>query len=181
MAVKTFTTGEVLTASDTNTYLNNGGLVYITGATISAAATYTFSNVFSSTYDNYRVVINSGTTSVAGVNYNIRLGTTATGYYGSRYYDLYTGGATGTIRYNNANEFTIANAINANDEAAGGFDMMNPNTAKRTSWYGQWYGNGYSGWFGGTLANTTQYTDLQFLASSGTMSAIIRIYGYRQA
>ena len=30
MAVKTFSTGEVLTASDTNTYLNNGGLVYIT-------------------------------------------------------------------------------------------------------------------------------------------------------
>ncbi len=29
MAVKTFTTGEVLTAADTNTYLNNGGLVYI--------------------------------------------------------------------------------------------------------------------------------------------------------
>jgi hypothetical protein len=30
MAIKTFTSGAVLTSADTNTYLNNGGLVYIT-------------------------------------------------------------------------------------------------------------------------------------------------------
>jgi hypothetical protein len=30
MAIKTFTTGEVLTASDTNTYLANSGLVFET-------------------------------------------------------------------------------------------------------------------------------------------------------
>jgi hypothetical protein len=29
MAIKTFTTGEVLTASDTNTYLANAGLVFV--------------------------------------------------------------------------------------------------------------------------------------------------------
>jgi hypothetical protein len=29
MAIKTFTTGEVLTAADTNTYLANSGLVYV--------------------------------------------------------------------------------------------------------------------------------------------------------
>lgn len=181
MAVKTFTTGEVLTAADTNTYLNNGGLVYITGATMSAVASYTFSNVFSSTYDNYRIVINSGTSSAAGTAYNLRLGTTATGYYGSRYYDLYTGADTGTLRANNAAQFGIANTSNANDEMACGFDLTNPNTAKRTSWYGNFYGNGYSGWFGGTVADTTQYTSFQLIASTGTISAIVRIYGYRQA
>ena len=34
MAIKTFTTGEVLTASDTNTYLANAGLVYITSTAV---------------------------------------------------------------------------------------------------------------------------------------------------
>jgi len=60
MAVKTFTTGEVLTASDTNTYLNNGGLVYITTGTAAAgASTLSVNNCFSSTYENYRLVISS--------------------------------------------------------------------------------------------------------------------------
>lgn len=179
MAVKTFSQAEQLTAADTNTYLANGGLVYITQATISAAATYTFSNVFSSTYDNYHIVWNGGQGS-GGINLNMRLATTATGYYGSRYYDLYDGTATGTIRYNNAAEYAIGNMTNANDEASGRLDMFNPQATKRTSWVGQWYGNGYSGWYGGTLANTTAYTDLQLLASSGTMTLKVRIYGYRQ-
>ena len=60
MAVKTFTTGEVLTASDTNTYLNNGGLVYISGTTVgTGVSSVTVSSAFSSTYDNYRVIINN--------------------------------------------------------------------------------------------------------------------------
>ena len=37
MAIKTFTTGEVLTASDTNTYLNNGGLVFINQVSYTAS------------------------------------------------------------------------------------------------------------------------------------------------
>jgi hypothetical protein len=56
MAVKTFTSGETLTASDTNTYLNNGGLVYINSTTFSGASSVGFSNIFTSTYDNYRIL-----------------------------------------------------------------------------------------------------------------------------
>jgi hypothetical protein len=56
MAIKTFTTGEVLTASDTNTYLANSGLVYITSATLSATA---LDGIFTSDYDNYRIVISN--------------------------------------------------------------------------------------------------------------------------
>ena len=58
MAVKTFTTGEVLTAADTNTYLNNGGLVWIKTATVTNAADSgtAFRSIFTSTYDAYRIV-----------------------------------------------------------------------------------------------------------------------------
>jgi len=56
MAIKTFTTGEVLTASDTNTYLANSGLVYITEAALSTTA---LDGIFTSTYDNYRIVVNN--------------------------------------------------------------------------------------------------------------------------
>lgn len=63
MAIKTFTTGEVLTASDTNTYLANSGLVYITEAALSTTA---LDGIFTSTYDNYRIVVNNIITSGAG-------------------------------------------------------------------------------------------------------------------
>jgi hypothetical protein len=58
MAVKTFTTGEVLTAADTNTYLANSGLVYITSATMTGSTSIlNMDNIFTSTYDNYRILV----------------------------------------------------------------------------------------------------------------------------
>jgi hypothetical protein len=58
MAIKTFTSGEVLTSADTNTYLANSGLVYIAeGSTSTSVLGLNFNNVFTSTYDNYRIMI----------------------------------------------------------------------------------------------------------------------------
>ena len=58
MAIKTFTTGEVLTAADTNTYLANSGLVYVKSQTIgSAVSSVNVTSAFSSTYDNYVITL----------------------------------------------------------------------------------------------------------------------------
>ena len=65
MAIKTFTSGEVLTAADTNTYLANSGLVYITGGSLSGTATQ-FVGCFTSTFTNYRILLEQGTLSAAG-------------------------------------------------------------------------------------------------------------------
>lgn len=59
MAVKTFSTGEVLTAADTNTYLNNGGWVYISQTDLGGNTAVNIDGCFTATYDNYQVVINS--------------------------------------------------------------------------------------------------------------------------
>ena len=58
MAIKTFTTGEVLTASDTNTYLANAGLVYIAATTASAQTTIAIDNCFTTTYAHYFITYN---------------------------------------------------------------------------------------------------------------------------
>ena len=63
MAIKTLTSGEVLTASDTNTYLNNGGLVYIAEGSATNTSALDVNSVFSSTYDNYRVVLQTASRS----------------------------------------------------------------------------------------------------------------------
>lgn len=87
MAIKTFTVSEVLTSSDTNTYLANSGLVAIAPTTVAGSgvtvsnATVTFSGsnpvningVFSSTYRNYKVLINISTSSQVLLNYRLRV------------------------------------------------------------------------------------------------------------
>ena len=68
MAIKTFTTGEVLTAADTNTYLANSGLVYITSVSLAgatAASPVAITSCFSSTYTNYRIVVSNFINSTA--------------------------------------------------------------------------------------------------------------------
>ena len=62
MAIKNFTTGEVLTAADTNTYLANSGLVYVTSQTVgSAVSTVTVPGAFSTTWNDYRIIYSGGT------------------------------------------------------------------------------------------------------------------------
>ena len=81
MAIKTFTTGEVLTASDTNTYLTNSGLVYIKQQTVgSGVASVTVSDAFSSTYDSY-LIIDTGGTMSSDTALTMQLGAQVTGYY----------------------------------------------------------------------------------------------------
>lgn len=71
MAIKTFTTGELLTASDTNTYLTNGGLVYVTNTSFNGAGFF-INSCFSSTYDNYRIEINGYANSDADLSFRFR-------------------------------------------------------------------------------------------------------------
>lgn len=181
MAVKTFTTGEVLTASDTNTYLNNGGLVYVTSTTISSSvASVTISNCFSSTYTNYRVLLHGMSATAAG-SIVLRAGTAATNYYGSMAYDLYTGASNGYVRSNNGIYLYAA----LSDTATSTFisiDVYQPNLAARTGFSGTYYGRGYTGYMGGSHETATAYTDLTVLNDTGNLNGgTITIMGYRKA
>lgn len=185
MAVKTFTSGEVLTASDTNTYLANSGLVYITSATVgTAVSSVTVSNVFSSTYDNYKVIysggVGSGTNDIA-----LRLGSTTTGYYYGILYNVYSSGTPQGAAAQNATYFAFAGVCSA-DQAHADFELFGPNLAKNTifkSMYVAVNTVAAVGPTGGYLANTTQYTAFTLIqAGGGTLTGgTITVYGYRKA
>lgn len=184
MAVKTFTTGEVLTAADTNTYLNNGGLVYITQQTIgSAVSSVTVTGCFSSTYENYHVVVSGG---VASTNNSmlLTLGATATGYYRFAIYGGF--GATTVSGANTSNGTSWADAVYGTANSLfGEFDLIGPNVAKNTHLIARTASSTTTGLFltqGGYLADTTQYSAFTLTCNSGTVTGgTIRVYGYRQA
>jgi hypothetical protein len=134
MAIKTFTTGEVLTASDTNTYLANSGLVYVATVSPSAGSTIQFTNAFSNTYKNYRVII-SGTAS-AGTNVYTRLLVGST---------VQTGNILSVNQYNQLSAATIVKNTRADQYGLMGamfptytstyvFDFYNPQIADYTNW-----------------------------------------------
>ena len=196
MAIKTFTTGEVLTAADTNTYLANSGLVYITTATASGtASTLNVVVCFSSAFTNYRITL-SGTSSSTADDIYIRMlnGSTplATGTYGWAYTGL---GSRGTNVNTNgfdqsAGAYTGMTTFNApNEKHHSVLDVMSPFVATRTYFLGQGVGlnsglNAFNFLNGGGYqeGSASSFDGFQVRGNRGyNLTPTFRVYGYRQA
>jgi hypothetical protein len=186
MPLTTYTAGEVLTAASLNDNFTfaaanpPGGLTLISSTTIgTTVSSVAITGVFSSTYDNYKVILSGGVASTAG-SISLQLGATTTGYY-SGYPRLTYAGAVSNISDNNASSFTRYASGNTNGLAAN-FDLLAPNLASLTIINGQSLtplttssgGNG-----SGFLNNTTAYTDFTLIVASGTITGgTIKVYGY---
>jgi len=190
MAIKTFTTGEVLTSADTNTYLANSGLVYITQGVATSGTTLSITNCFSATYDAYRVVV-SDFRANTGVALDTRLANSGTPFSGTDYYYQYTnttyantstyaqlGGAGAT----NWPSLTIGDTGNAGGV---GFDLFNPflsQTSVITGYRSDPRAAGSGGAYIGYMNNTTSFSGLYMSIAYGALTSLkVRIYGYRQA
>jgi hypothetical protein len=183
MAIKTFTTGEVLTASDTNTYLGNSGLVYVKEqAVVGSPNSITVTGAFSATYDNYRITF-AGATPSATDSFRLMIGSGATnGHYGSMNYDSY-GGTVGVIRANNAASFYAQLNEAGNKTTQFSCDIMSPFLTQPTVATGAGYGRGFYCNLGGTRNDSTSYTSFTIVCdSAGTMTGgTVYVYGYRKA
>jgi hypothetical protein len=186
MAIKTFTTGEVLTASDTNTYLANAGLVYVTSTTFSAVSSVQINSCFTSTYDSYKILYRGSGTLATPTNISCQLvdGTTpaATNYYfmvqyqntSNTPFSYWSGGTTawqvGWVG-DTWSEFVV--------------DLHDPQTTSKTSGHSTGFGSGASQFTSGTYfllnLNATAYEGIYFAPLSGTMTGTITVYGYRKA
>ena len=183
MAIKTFATGEVLTASDTNTFLANSGLVYVTSTTVgTAVSSVTVSNCFSSTYDNYRITITGVNANAAG-NMTMQLsGITGSVYsLGGTFFNYGSATVTG---YGPA-ATTTWNAI-APIQTANGLafvaDLMLPNVATYKHIFSQGSNSSAYYSFGGVCASTTQATGFVIGLNVLNMTGgTITVYGYRKA
>jgi hypothetical protein len=153
MAVKTFGT-EVLTSADTNTYLANAGLVYVTSATIGSGVTsITVNNAFSATYDNYRIVVSGGTSS----NFAplaVQLGTTGTGYYYSLVYASYaTNAVAAACAANAASVLYMGQTVISGNQMS--FEIQSPFLAAKSSFAGSYYDATNAGHCSAYLNKTT--------------------------
>lgn len=185
MAVKTFGT-EVLTSADTNTYLANSGLVYVTTATIGTGVTsVTLNNIFTSAYSDYRIIVSGGTQSGVGAVLTANLtasGTASTGsYYATFVFSAYSGSTITVLNTNNGTNWPYL-GMSIDEGWSGSFDVLSPQLAAKTSFGGFSNRNDISGTISGFHNVSTAYDGISFTCSPGTMTGgTVTVYGYRKA
>lgn len=163
---------------------NPVGLEFIKTQTVgSAVSSVTVSDAFSSTYDNYRVVLNSIVFSNADVGVLVRPGgdTTAGSYFAGGLFVKYDGTGVGYLVQNGD---ALGIHVGLTDTFAHGFsfDVFQPNLTQRTRAGGQSTGRLFVSIYQGYHNQATAYTSFTLLPNSGTMTGgAITVYGYRKA
>jgi hypothetical protein len=180
MAIKTFTTGEVLTAADTNTYLANSGLVYIQQQTIgSAVASVTVSNCFSSTYDNYRIlIVGYGASATAATKFQLS-NSTSTTYATSGWIFQY--GGTFTAETATAQTGALLGHCASTGKTTGVIEVQSPFLSQVSTFTGLSMSVSYGDDRRSYDSSTNSSTGFVFSPLSGTLTGgIITVYGYRK-
>ena len=187
MAIKTFTTGEVLTAADTNTYLANAGLVCIASKTFTTTSSaQQIDSCFTSTYNNYLITfagIGSGTSSEF-LRARFVDGTTpiSTAIYHHSY--AYSGSTAMTVAYQGAQSNNIIGFVG---DTAGSmvWNIYNPQVATTTTGNSSYMTSATNDFVNGNngqmVLASTQFEGIYMYPNAGTWSGTITVYGYRKA
>ena len=182
MAIKTFTTGEVLTAADTNTYLANSGLVYVTSVTVgTGVSSVTVSSCFSSTYDAYKIIATNVTSTGTGNSSSLQLTGLTTGYYAAIVYGTWGSATPSAATDNNTASWLFAGS-HSTDGLVLNLDLTNPFLAKPTMLNNGSYASHIGGSVNGKQTSSTSATGFTVSTPGATMTGgQITVYGYRKA
>ena len=181
MAIKTFAVGEVLTASDTNTYLANSGLVYVTSTTVgTGVSSVTISNCFSSTYDNYMIRI-AGMTGSAAADTSLQLSSITGSVYAYSGFYQFVGAAAMTTYGGTTTSMPIGTmGTTLNTQII--VEISGPNLAVAKYVDVRTASSNIRVSQGGQINSTTQATGFTVTPASGTLTGgIITVFGFRKA
>ena len=161
-------------------YLLNGGqgLTLIRKQTIgTAVASQTLSDIFSSTYDNYRVLVSGGVASAANL-LAAQVGGVTSGYKSGFIYTTWSAGVT-SQQSASTSRFFLAGA-GMTTGLTGDFDLQSPFLATHTTYNSRFAESAFGGGISsGVLPTNTSYTSLTVSIDAGTMTGgTIYVYGY---
>lgn len=157
--------------------VGTSALVRVGGGSLSSTAT-TFTSVFSSTYNNYKIILSNLTGSGNGF-IAFRFATVTTGYYYGAPIFSYAG-ATSQVSGSNSSVFRFMN-INATSGGSAVIEVQNPNLAVKSNFncLAAWpETSGYAQFTAGWINDSTQYTSFTIAAETGTLTGTCDVYGY---
>ena len=159
------------------------GLRLIKKQTIgSGVASVNVTGAFSSTYQNYRIIVNGGTVTGAGP-LHLQLGATTSGYRFSFIYNQTSAATPLGLAGENAAYFSDFGRGATTNGFAANCDLYNPNLATATGIRYATFDPASSGGYNingqGVMPNSTQYTDFTVISGAGNMTGgTIYVYGY---
>ena len=174
-----YSSGDVLTASDLNA---SSGLVLVKTQTVgSGVSSVTVSNAFSSTFDNYKIIMSGVDTTVANYSVEFNFDGSTSGYYWAGWYRNYLNTAGGFLGQHNTTHFPVG-YTSTTDTTIAEFTVFDPYSSVRRARVSVMpgAGNDFVISIGGEHAGVDSYSGFRIaLSSPGTMTGgTIRVYGY---
>jgi len=192
MTMKTFSAGEELKAQDLNDNFaaavgSAPGLVHLHTESFSAVSSVSIDSVFSSTYDNYRIIF-VGTLSATEGDLCARMRASGTDATTTNYaFFLFAQGVNNTSynQVNNASDTRwIVGRVGSMGTSSCSFDLFSPVSAARTTFHSQNYGDGDTTGFAqvgsGSHTLSNSYDGITIFPGGHNMTGTIHIYGYSE-
>ena len=161
-------------------------LELIDSTSFSAVASEQLDNVFSATYENYKIIINITSGSSSGADLQLRMASAGTADSTSNRYETgeYFVGAMTAVTAGNVNSVAAAQGqlgrISTDAGCGAEVNMYNPFTSTNTKF--SCISVGHTLEVTGTgLAVTNSYDGFQILASAGNMTGTVSVYGYKES
>jgi hypothetical protein len=160
---------------------SGGGLVFITSSAFSASSTVSVNNCFTSTYANYRVVLDCVGSAELGIDCRLRASGSddSAATYNTRRSILASGYSSSYNATNTSFAVVIAQATN---RSAAVLDFINPEASLQTNALTnasyEPSANGRMELSGLTFTNTTQFDGFSLICASGNITGTVRVYGY---
>jgi hypothetical protein len=170
-------------AIDTSAQDFGGGLVHIETRTVTASSSEIFNNVFSSTYDNYKVIFHSViTTSNQIVNLRLRVGgvDTAGGNYFWGQHRALANGTGSNAGGNGTSSFRLGEAVTGTHRQTIA-EIQNPNKTIVTGFSSLGFDVNAGFFIGGALLDSTAYDGFSILPAANQITGTVTIYGYAKA
>lgn len=160
------------------------GLVLLNNTSFSGVLSQSINDVFSATYDSYRIIFyrDSLVTSSSGTNLRLRVsGSDLTSGYSYAKVGVKSNNTTQTFYITGATELGLTDSSDSEGKAII-IDVANPfRTIDKTFQFQNFgYTGGVQAWFNtmGWVDSTTSYTGFTLTNDSGNMTGSVSVYGY---
>jgi hypothetical protein len=168
------------------------GMVLLSSVAFSGVASQSVNDVFSATYKNYRIIVNSNTSDANAQGINLRLRVSATDNSSSNYYwvgvSSNSSSATPTLSGLGSNGLTTSFAAAVSNDTTRGeavsiIDLFNPFATQITGFASQQVyqdNNPYAFYrsINGQMSVTTSYTGFSLISAVGNITGSVNVYGY---
>jgi hypothetical protein len=170
---------------------SSSGLELINTTSFSGVSSQSVNDVFSATYDSYKIIVYKDSVSTAN-NLTLRLRASGTdltsGVYVTPYIAVKTGDTLTQQFLASSTSFTleIGSATSSADSMPFVFDLLNPFRTTGNKFMSPWASVGTAGgqlsmfFNAGYVSNNTSYDGFTIIASTGTVTGSVSVYGYNK-